>query len=266
MLRTHRFRNRTLPIPRWLEPTSHVQCIQADWKLKRPRCWLSLETCGNSLQSWNRLKTQQKMLPSIEYMLWRVFTHDIDVCKREIAVEAAEIGVLATEKATNSPKQICLGGLGLGTKNRAGLFGRCLGKFQVHHRWFLAQNPNTSPCPTGSNTRVYPRENGGRSASLLVSLQVQSTSAFCLLICAIRLRTSCSAGRVSVSKTAHRRDLCRGKFRGSMEKAVFDFRISDLILKVLKPHRESAVGGLGAVGIPLMALFVFSLLASLVCR
>ena len=131
-----------------------------------------------------------------------MFTHDIDVCKREIAVEAAEIGVLATEKATNSPKQICLGGLGLGTKNRAGLFGRCLGKFQVHHRWFLAQNPNTSPCPTGSNTRVYPRENGGRSASLLVSLQVQSTSAFCLLICAIRLRTSCSAGRVSVSNTA----------------------------------------------------------------
>ena len=175
-----------------------------------------------------------------------MFTHDIDVCKREIAVEAAEIGVLATEKATNSPKQICLGGLGLGTKNRAGLFGRCLGKFQVHHRWFLAQNPNTSPCPTGSNTRVYPRENGGRSASLLVSLQVQSTSAFCLLICAIRLRTSCSAGRVSVSKSAHRRDLCRGKFRGSMEKAVFDFRISDLILKVLNPHRESAVGGMTA--------------------
>ena len=32
-----------------------------------------------------------------------------------------------------------------------------------------------------------------------------------------------------------------------MEKADFDFRISDLILKVLNPHRESAVGGLGAV-------------------
>ena len=42
-----------------------------------------------------------------------------------------------------------------------------------------------------------------------------------------------------------------------MEKAVFDFRISDLILKVLKPHRESAVGGLGAVGIPLM-IFIIS--------
>ena len=39
-----------------------------------------------------------------------------------------------------------------------------------------------------------------------------------------------------------------------MEKADFDFRISDLILKVLNPHRESAVGGLGAVGIPLMKI------------
>jgi hypothetical protein len=33
-----------------------------------------------------------------------VFTHDSDVYEREIAIEAAEIGVLATKKATNSPE------------------------------------------------------------------------------------------------------------------------------------------------------------------
>jgi hypothetical protein len=89
------------------------------------------------------------MLPIIEYMLRRVFTHDSDVYEREIAIEAAEIGVLATQKATNSPEQICLGGLGLGTKNRAGLFGRCLGKFQVPHRYMhipTTQLPSPAFC------------------------------------------------------------------------------------------------------------------------
>ncbi len=55
-----------------------------------------------------------------------MFTHDTDVYKREIAIESAGIGVLATEKATN-----CFGGLGLGTKIRAGLFGEISSSKQI---------------------------------------------------------------------------------------------------------------------------------------
>ncbi len=122
------------------------------------------------------------MLPVIECMLRRVFTHDTDVYKREIAIEAAEIGL--------SPEQICLGGLGLGTKNRAGLFGRCLGKFQVPHR-----HPITFGSVSGT---LKPRDRETRPGHK-ISAMIAATAA------------AATAGAVQVSHwRCRRRWLCTG--------------------------------------------------------